>query len=255
MICSNREKFVPLWDVWIHILGFEAECACWRAARCAAPTAETWQARAARRVVAPCKRGWREPAPSSAPFGGSFPYPLCPFGTTSLPLLAFGHFPLTGGIGPLTRGVGPLWGEGSWAVQIGRDSFFCGTFGYIYWKLGQSAPVGGGRVWGPPLREPSKSGGGKPPPYGFPEIVLKLGRGAPWGSRRGHAPGSQRAGEGTRPYSVFTNGSTYRKRDRSGTCPLKHRGEAELRTKFLCLLSFSKKGGDPAPPRRVRFLI
>ena len=36
----------------------------------------------------------------------------------------------------------------------------------------------GGRVWGLPLREPSKSGGGKPPPYGFPETVLKLGRGA-----------------------------------------------------------------------------
>ena len=107
-------------------------------------------------------------------------------------------------------------------------------------NLGGVRLLEGGRVWGPPLREPSKSGGGKPPPYGFPEIVLKLG---------------QRAGEGTRPYSVFTNGSTYRKRDRSGTCPLKRRGEAELRTKFLCLLSFSKKGGDPVPPRRVRFLI
>ena len=38
----------------------------------------------------------------------TFPYPLCRFATSSLPLLAFGHFPLTGGIGPLTRGVGPL---------------------------------------------------------------------------------------------------------------------------------------------------
>ena len=41
------------------------------------------------------------------------------------------------------------------------------------------------------------------------------------------------------------------KRDRSGTCPLKLRGEAELRRKFLCLLSFSKKvrgsGGEPEP--------
>ena len=41
----------------------------------------------------------------------TFPYPLCRFATSSLPLLAFGHFPLTGGIGPLTRGVGPQ-GEG-----------------------------------------------------------------------------------------------------------------------------------------------
>ena len=28
---SNREEFGPLWDVWIHILGIGAECACWRA--------------------------------------------------------------------------------------------------------------------------------------------------------------------------------------------------------------------------------
>ena len=42
-----------------------------QAARCAAPTAETWQARAARRVVAPYKRGvWSlppHPPPSGAP--------------------------------------------------------------------------------------------------------------------------------------------------------------------------------------------
>ena len=169
-----------------------------------------------------------------------------------------------------TGAPSPLWGEGFGPAQIGRDSALCGTFGYIYWELGRSAPVYKyGRPSVPPLRRRrgkpgrrvreaapyKRGGGGKPPPYGFPEIVLKLGRGAPWGSRRGHAPGSQRAGEGTRPYSVFTNGSTYRKRDRSGTCPLKHRGETQFRTKFLCLLSFSKKGGDPAPPRRVRFLI
>ena len=28
---SNREGFVLLWDVWIHILGIVAECACWKA--------------------------------------------------------------------------------------------------------------------------------------------------------------------------------------------------------------------------------
>ena len=43
----------------------------------------------------------------------TFPYPLCRFATSSLPLLAYGHFPLIGGIGPLTRGVGPR-GEGFW---------------------------------------------------------------------------------------------------------------------------------------------
>ena len=49
-------------------------------------------------------------SPSSAPFVGTCPYPLCRCATSSLPLLAFGHFPLTGGIVPLIRGVGPLGG-------------------------------------------------------------------------------------------------------------------------------------------------
>ena len=35
------------------------------------------------------------------------------------------------------------------------------------------------------------------------------------------------------------------KRDRSGICLLKHRGETQFRTKFLCLLSFSKKVRGP----------
>ena len=26
---SNRVELLPLWDVWIHILGIGAECACW----------------------------------------------------------------------------------------------------------------------------------------------------------------------------------------------------------------------------------
>ena len=37
-VCSNKEKFAPLWDVWIHILGIRAECAWWgRAARVCRP--------------------------------------------------------------------------------------------------------------------------------------------------------------------------------------------------------------------------
>ena len=32
------------------------------------------------------------------------PYPLCRCATSSLPLLAYGHFPLIGGIGPLEGG-------------------------------------------------------------------------------------------------------------------------------------------------------
>ena len=55
---SNREEFGPLWDVWIHILGIGAECACWRAG---GPD------------VLPLLERRREPAPSSAPSGGTFP--------------------------------------------------------------------------------------------------------------------------------------------------------------------------------------
>ena len=47
-----------------------------------------------------------------------------------------------------------------------------------------------------------------------------------------------RAGEDTRPYTAFTNGSIYKKRDRSRTCPLKHRGETQFRRKFFWFLFF-----------------
>ena len=204
-----------MWDVWIHILGIGAECACWGGAggpvcrpyggnvaspggapsrralqkgclepapqgegfwvkhpsavwldrqsftpltretaaygrvRTPTPTAEFFGGNGGRTMCAPTGRegGNLPPHPPQCAHWGTCPYPLCPFGTSSLPLLAFGHFPLTGGIGPLTRGVGPQ-GEG----------------------LGKT------------------------------------------------------------------------KRDRFLTCPLKHRGETQFRTKFLCFLSFSKKG-------------
>ena len=74
---SNRVELLPLWDVWIHILGIRAECACWGA-------------------------------------GG----------------------------------------------RKGRP-----------YDESQSISRNGGR--------------GKPLPYGFPEMTLELGRGAPWVSRRG----------------------------------------------------------------------
>ena len=47
------------------------------------------------------------PHPPQCGHWGTCPYPLCRCATSSLPLLAFGHFPLTWGIGPLIRGVGP----------------------------------------------------------------------------------------------------------------------------------------------------
>ena len=120
-----------------------------------------------------------------------------------------------------------------------------------------------------------RGGGGKPPPYGFPETVLKLGRGAlvlppetcareasgrvsvpaPTGivgknsGRTMCAP--TREGAGTWPLirpSVRTGapspqgeGLGKTKRDRSGTCLLKHGGEAELRRKFFWFLFFQEK--------------
>ena len=106
----------------------------------------------------------------------------------------------------------PLWGEGFGAVQIRRNLPLCGTFGYIYWELGWSAPVGGRAAQ---CAAPTREGAGT-----CPLIRPSVRTGAP-------SP----KGEGLR----------MTKRDRSGTCLLKHRSETQFRTKFLCLLSFSKK--------------
>ena len=120
---SNREEFGPLWDVWIHILGIVAECACLEGGRPSVP--------------------------------------------------------------PLRRKHGK---PGRRALQSGLRA------------------TGG---WGhPPLRR---------------------------------SLGEKRRAHNVRPYTAFTNGSIYKKRDRSGTCPLKRRGEAELRRKFFCLLFFQEK--------------
>ena len=63
-----------MWDVWIHILGILAECACWRAG---GPVCRPYGRNVVSLGGAPSRRalqrGWREPAPSSAPFGGTFP--------------------------------------------------------------------------------------------------------------------------------------------------------------------------------------
>ena len=149
-----------------------------------------------------------------------------------------------------------------WAAQIGRNLPFCGTFEYIYWELGRSAPVG---------RRAAQCAAPTAETWQV------------WAARRVVAPYrvvcGQRAGEDTRPYgdcggktagaqcaplqeraretaplirlaygqppSPQGEGLGKTKRDRSGTCPLKPRGEAELRRKFLCLLSFSKKVRGP----------
>ena len=176
-----------------------------------------------------------------------------------------------------TGAPSPL-GEGFWAAQIGKNSAFCGTFEYIYWELGRSAPVGRraaqcaaptaetwqaraarreaapykrcgsrprpcGGIWakngGRTMCAPTWRGGGNlaphPPPPGAPFPIPSV--------PSGHLPltrGVGPQGEGL--------GKT--KRDRFLTCPLKHRGETQFRTKFLCLLSFSKKVGYTGPWRK-----
>ena len=62
-------------------------------------------------VVRP-ERGGSAPHPVQCAHWTTFPIPSVSLrSTSSLPPLAFGHFPLTGGIGPLIRGVGPPGGR------------------------------------------------------------------------------------------------------------------------------------------------
>ena len=147
---------------------------------------------------------------------------------------------------------------------VGRLDTYIGNLGGVRLLINTAGPVC--RPYGRDVVNP-----GGAPSRGPGQLLLilrinspsrALRRCAPLTSLRFYLPsalrrilGEKRRAHNVRPYGVFTNGSAYKKRDRFWTCPLKRRGEAELRTKFLCLLSFSKKGGDPAPPRRVRFLI
>ena len=125
----------------------------------------------------------------------------------------------------------------------------CGTFGYIYWELGRSAPGGGGRPGCAALTRERGT---------CPLIRPLRGHLPPRGKAYGRVktPASteivdkKRRAHNVRPYTAFTNGSIYKKRDRSRTCPLKHRGETQFRRKFLCLLSFSKKVGYTGPWRK-----
>ena len=122
----------------------------------------------------------------------------------------------------------PLWGEGFCAAQIGGIGPFVGRLDTYIGNCGGVRLLGGGRPGVPLLRsaDPYRSG--------FCPLIRPL---------RGHLPpeGKVYGAHTVRPYGLFTNASTHKKRDRSGTCPLKPRGETQFRTKFLCLLSISKK--------------
>ena len=123
---------------------------------------------------------------------------------------------------------------------MGRLDTYIGNLGGVR-LLG-----GGGRPSVPPLRRRR----GKPGRCVREAAPYKRGGGrtmcAPTGEGAGTCPLIRLAyGQ---PPSPQGEGLGKTKRDRSGTCPLKPRGEAELRRKFLCLLSFSKKVRGPGSP-------
>ena len=138
-------------------------------------------------------------------------------------------------------------GEGFGSAQIGRNLVLCGTFEYIYWELGRSAPVGRRaarvcRSYGGDVASPGGASG-RPRP-------TKGAAGAQCAPLHGEGAGTCpliRLAYG-QPPSPQGEGLGKTKRDRSGTCLLKHRGETQFRTKFLCLLSFSKKVRGPGSP-------
>ena len=101
---SNREEFGPLWDVWIHILGIGAECACWKAGGHMGPPLRRIRKpsllfRRGRTLAGPWFRATIRAAPTREGAG------TCPLirplrGHLTLSPLAFGHIPLIRGVGP-----------------------------------------------------------------------------------------------------------------------------------------------------------
>jgi len=131
-------------------------------------------------------------------------------------------------------------GEGFGTAQIGRDSALCGTFGYIYWEFGWSAPVGrrAARVCRPYGGDVANPGGASRRPR-----PTKGAAGAQCESLHGEGAGTWpliRLAYG-QPPSPQGEGLGKTKRDRFWTCPLKHRGETQFRRKFFCLLFFQEK--------------
>ena len=100
---------------------------------------------------------------------------------------------------------------------MGRLNTYIGNWGGVRLLAGRrpkAAPTANHRVF----RE--TAGGASPSPTGFQKGALSWGGEPPWGFHRGHAPGSQRAGEGTRPYGggvVRLGGASGRPRPTKGS--------------------------------------
>ena len=97
----------------------------------------------------------------------------------------------------------PLWGEGSRSTQIGWNCSHCGTFGYIYWELGQSAPFGRRAARCAALQERLREPAHSSAPF--------------WGHLPPGGRHDGRAGEDTRPY-----GDCGRKTAGAQCAPLRH---------------------------------
>ena len=121
---SNREEFGPLWDVWIHILGIRAECACWKAGGHMGPPlrrirkpsllfvgAGHWPARVSgSHKGCPYKRGCRNLPPHPPPSGAPSPQGGKHDGRvgTPAPTAGFGQKQRAHNVRPYKRGCGKL---------------------------------------------------------------------------------------------------------------------------------------------------
>ena len=187
-----------MWDVWIHILGIMAECACWGDGRPSVPPLRQKRGKPGRRAESsrPTK-GVAGTCSLIRPLRGLLS--LSPLSLRDIIPTPFGlrPFPPDRGNRPLDKGSRPPGGRHDGRVRTPAPTGIVGK------NSGRTmcAPTGeGAGTW--PLIRPSVRTG---------------------------APSPQ--GEGL--------GKT--KRDRSGTCLLKHGGEAELRRKFFWFLFFQEK--------------
>ena len=213
-----------MWDVWIHILEIAAECACWGDGRPSVPPLRQKRGKPGRRAESsrPTK-GVAGTCPLIRPLRGHLS--LSPLSLRDIIPTPFGlrPFPPDRGNRPLDKGSRPPGGRHDGRVRTPAPTGIVGK------NSGRTmcAPTGeGAGTW--PLIRPSVRTGAPVPIPSVPSGHLPLTRGV----------GPQ--GEGL--------GKT--KRDRFLTCPLKHRGETKFRTKFLCFLSFSKKGSYTGPWRK-----
>ena len=153
------------------------------------------------------------------------------------PRIRSAPFPIPSGLrpSPLDKGSRPQGGRLT-------DGPVCRPYGGGVVRLGGAS--------GRPRPTKGSAGGSGTRPYGG--VWIKNGwrtMCAPTGVGAGTCP-LIRPSVRTGAPSPWGEGLGKTKRDRFLTCPLKHRGETQFRRKFLCFLSFSKKGSYTGPWRK-----